>query len=49
MPSKLNIGPEIKYKVSQCNDSPSPFFVNASTESVPPLLEREEDADYFGI
>ena len=23
MPSKLNIGPEIKYKGTQCNDSPA--------------------------
>ena len=25
MPSMLNIGPEIKYKGSQCNDSPIPL------------------------
>ena len=28
MPSKLNIGPEIKYKVYQCTDSPSPLNIN---------------------
>ena len=37
MPSKLNIGSEIKYKGSQCNDSPSPLV----------KLDRDLDPDLY--
>ena len=37
MPSKLNIGPEIKYKASQCNESPSPLTYIYSKYIPPPL------------
>ena len=47
MPSLLNIGPKIKYMGSQCNDSPTPFFLAIFQRII--FLIRNVFGSYFWL